>query len=82
MGLVADVQVRVEHQNDVARVLDEGAEALGALALQDFPRERDALEGHRELGGECLDRVDGVGGKAAMTRDGKHSMCCFLRGDT
>ena len=53
--VVADRQVRREEGDDVARVLDERAEALGALALVDVRGQRSALEREGDLGRERLE---------------------------
>ena len=53
--VVANREVRREQSDDVARVLDERAEALGALALVQILGEVGALERERDLSGERLD---------------------------
>src|SRR5918996_355955 len=53
--VVADGEIRFEHRDHVARVLDERAEAFGALALVQALGERGALESERDLRRERLE---------------------------
>ncbi len=61
--VVADRQVGREQGDDVARVLDERAEPLGALALVEIRREIGALERQRDLRSECLDALPRLPGE-------------------
>ena len=62
--VVADREVGREQGDDVARVLDERAEPLGALALMEICREIGALESERNLSSECLDTLPRLPGEA------------------
>ncbi len=55
--MVADDQVAREEHDDVARVLDERPEALGALPLVEVGGEICALDRESDLRGECLDAL-------------------------